>query len=288
MSKPATRTRFGGVGARAIPRKRGSASDNFFAQRQPRMKLTKKTVLITGGTSGIGLELARQLLDRGNTVIVTGRDPDKLATAARTLPNLHTVRSDVSDPGAVASLHADLISRFPALDVLVNNAGIMRNLDLNQNRDLADVTREIEINLMGPIRMVQQFLAHLKTRPGALILNVSSGLAYVPLPLSPVYCATKAAIHSFSQSLRVQLAGTSVTVIELAPPGVETPLFRTEFKEELKGQKAMDPGVLVQRAIAGVEAGKLEISPGQSNVLRAAGRLVPQLMLKQMAKMGSK
>ena len=250
------------------------------------MRLSEKTVLITGGTSGIGLELAKQLLERGNTVIVTGRDPDKLAATVRALPNLHTVRSDVSDPGAIAALHADVVVRFPALDVLVNNAGIMRNLDLNQDRDLADVTREIETNLMGPIRMVQRFLGHLKTRPEALILNVSSGLAYVPLPLSPVYCATKAAIHSFSQSLRVQLAGTSVTVVELAPPGVETPLFRTEFQEEMKGQKAMDPGVLVKRAIAGIEAGRLEISPGLSNVLRAAGRLAPQIMLKQMAKMG--
>jgi len=135
------------------------------------------------------------------------------------------------------------------------------------------------------VRMVQKFLPHLKTRPDALIVNVSSGLAFIPLPLSPVYCATKAAIHSFSQSLRAQLAGTGVTVIELAPPGVETPLFRGEFAEEMRGQKGMDVGVLARKAIAGIEAGRLEIRPGLSNVLKAMSRMAPQFMFGQMAKM---
>jgi uncharacterized oxidoreductase len=146
------------------------------------------------------------------------------------------------------------------------------------------VTREIEINLSGPVRMVQQFLPHLKTRKGALIVNVSSGLAFIPFPTSPVYCATKAAIHSFTQSLRVQLDGTNVTVIELAPPAVETPLLRGEFAEEMKDQKGMDVKVLAKRAIAGIEAGKLEIRPGLSNVLKAMSRIAPEFMLKQIAK----
>ena len=249
------------------------------------MKLENRTVLITGGTSGIGLELARQLHQRGNTLIVTGRSREKLDAVKRTIPGVHTFESDVGDPGAIAALHDSVLARFPALDTLVNNAGIMRNLNLNLERDLNDVTREIEINLSGPVRMVQQFLPHLKTRPGAIIVNVSSGLAFVPFPASPVYCATKAAIHSFSQSLRVQLEGTGVTVIELAPPGVETPLFRGEFAEELKGQKGMDVKVLAAHAIAGVEADRLEIRPGLSNVLKAMSRIAPQFMLKQMAKM---
>jgi uncharacterized oxidoreductase len=249
------------------------------------MKLERRTVLITGGTSGIGLELARQLLPRGNAVIVTGRDRDRLDAAKRALPGLHTIQSDVSDPAAIAALHANVLAQFPTLDTLVNNAGIMRNLDLNRERDLVDVTREIEINLSGPVRMVQQFLPHLKTRAGALIVNVSSGLAFVPLPIAPIYCATKAALHSYSQSLRVQLDGTGVTVIELAPPGVETPLFRGEFAEEMKGQKAMDAKVLVARAVAGIEADKAEIRPGLANVLRTMGRIAPQFMLKQMARM---
>jgi uncharacterized oxidoreductase len=248
------------------------------------MKLEKRTVLVTGGTSGIGLELAKQLHRRGNTVIVTGRNEERLDAVKRALPGVHTLKSDVSNPGAIAELHDIVIAQFAALDTLVNNAGIMRNLNLNQHRDLNDVTREIEINLSGPVRMVQQFLPHLKARKDALIVNVSSGLAFVPLPLSPVYCATKAAIHSFSQSLRAQLDGTSVTVIELAPPGVETSLFRAEFPE-MKEQKAMDVKVLVDRAIAGIEAGKLEIRPGLSNVLKIMSRIAPQFMFNQMAKM---
>jgi len=249
------------------------------------VKLQKKTVLITGGTSGIGFELARQLQQRGNTVIVTGRDQQKLDAATRALPGVHAFRSDVSDPRAIAALHGSVLAQFPALDVLINNAGVMRNLNLNQDRDLNDVTREIEINLSGPVRMIQQFLPHLKTRNGALIVNVSSGLAFIPLPVSPVYCATKAAIHSFTQSLRVQLDGTGVAVVELAPPAVETPLLRGEFAAETNGQKAMDVKVLAKQAIAGIEAGKLEIRPGLSNVLKAMSRIAPQVMFKQMVKM---
>ncbi len=250
------------------------------------MRLRDRTVLITGGTSGIGLELARQLVERGNTVIVTGRDPQKLAAAERAVPGLHGFASDISDPQAIAALHGDVLSRFPALDILVNNAGVMRKLNLNQSRGLADVTREIDINLSGPVRMIQQFLPHLKSREGALIVNVSSGLAFVPLPLSPVYCATKAALHSFTQSLRAQLAGTGVTVVELAPPAVETALLRDEFADEMAGQKAMHVKVLARHAIAGIEAGKLEIRPGLSNVLKTMSRVAPGFMFKQMSKMG--
>jgi NAD(P)-dependent dehydrogenase (short-subunit alcohol dehydrogenase family) len=154
-----------------------------------------------------------------------------------------------------------------------------------QDRDLTDVTREIEINFGGPVRMVQQFLPHLRSRQDAAIVNTSSGLAFIPYPLSPIYCATKAAIHSFSQSLRVQLVGTSVTVIELAPPTPETPLLRGEFQEEMKDQKGMPPSVLAGRAIAGIEAGKLEIRPGIAHALYAMSRIAPHFALNQIARM---
>lgn len=249
------------------------------------MKLSQRTILITGGTSGIGLELARQLLARNNTVLITGRDQEKLDDAKRALPGVHSFQSDISDPAAIVALHANVLAQFPAFDTLINNAGIMRNLNLNQDRDLFDVTREIDINLSGPVRMIQQFLPHLKTRPNALIVNVSSGLAFVPMSPSPVYSATKAAMHSFSQSLRAQLADTGVTVVELAPPGVETPLFRKEFEAETKGQKAMPVSELAEKAIAGIEAGKLEIRPGQSNVLKLLSRIAPDFAFKMLTKM---
>jgi uncharacterized oxidoreductase len=250
------------------------------------MKLQNRTVLITGGTSGIGLGLARELHERGNTVIVTGRDQDKLDAAKRAVPGLHTYQSDVSDPRAIAALHDSVLADFPALDTLINNAGIMRNLNLNVPRDLLDVTREIDINLSGPVRMIQQFLPHLKTCTSALIVNVSSGLAFVPLPISPVYCATKAALHSFTQSLRAQLQGTGVSVIELAPPAVETALFRGEFAQEMRLEKGMDVKVLVRKALTGIEADHLEIRPGLSNVLKIMSRVAPHFMFTQLAKLG--
>lgn len=249
------------------------------------MKLKQRTILITGGTSGIGLVLARRLLERGNTVIVTGRDRSKLDEAERSAPGLHTAQSDVGDPAAIEALYKDVIVRFPGLDTLVNNAGVMRNLRLDRERTLLDVTCEIEIDLNGPVRMVQQFLPHLRRRKDALIVNVSSGLAFVPFPAAPVYCAAKAALHAYTRCLRAQLAGTTVTVIELAPPGTETPLFRAEFAEEMQGEKGMDPALLVHRAIQGIEAGKLEIRPGLSNVLKIASRVAPRFMFSQMIKL---
>jgi uncharacterized oxidoreductase len=254
------------------------------------MKLAGRTILITGGTSGIGLELASQLVKRGNTVIVTGRDAKKLSAAKAAVAGLHVVQSDVSEAAGIEALYDGVVDRFPALDTLINNAGIMRNIDLKQERGLEDVTREIEINLNGPVRMIQQFLPLLQTRKNALIVNVTSGLAFIPFAISPVYSATKAGLHAYTQCLRRQLLGTGVTVVELAPPAVETPLLRGEFEKEMKGQKAMGVTELVTKAVAGIEAGKLEIRPGLANVLKAFSRIAPQFMFNQMAKatMGKK
>lgn len=249
------------------------------------VQLRQRTMLITGGTSGIGQELARQLLDLGNTVIVTGRDPARLSEANQALPRVHTLLSDASDWGAIQTLYNEVVERFPSLDTIVNNAGIMRNLRLDQERSLADATREIEVSLNGPIWMVQQFLPLLKTRKQSLIINVSSGLAFVPFPAAPVYSAAKAGVHAYTRCLRAQLEGTGVTVVELAPPGTETPLFRGEFAEEMKGEKGMDPKVLVRQAIEGIEAGKTEIRPGPSNILKIASRLAPDFMFKQMIRL---
>ena len=249
------------------------------------MKLENRTILITGGSSGMGLELAKQLLARHNIVIITGRSEEKLESAKRALPGVHTFKSDVSDPAAIAALHDDVLRQFPALDTLINNAGIMRVQKFNQDQGLEDITREIEICFSGPVRMINQFLPHLKTRKDALLINVSSGVAFIPFPLSPVYSAAKAAIHSFTESLRVQMEGSNVTVIELIPPGVETPLYRSEeFTQEMKLPKGMDVRVFAKKAITGIEAGKPEIRPGLANVLAIMSRIAPGFMLKQMGK----
>ena len=179
-----------------------------------------------------------------------------------------------------------MIARFPALDTLINNAGIMRVQKFNQDQEMEDITREIEVCFAGPVRMVQQFMPHLKTRKGALLVNVSSGAALIPFPISPVYSAAKAALHSFTESLRSQMKFTGVTVVELIPLGVETPLFRNdEFVKEMKVPKGMDASVLARKAIAGIEAGKLEIRPGLANVLKIMSRMAPGIMLNQMGKM---
>ena len=252
------------------------------------MRLSGRTILITGGSSGIGLELARLLLARGNTVLITGRDPARLEAVTRELSGVEIYQSDVSDPSQVARLHEQVMGRHPTLDTLINNAGIMRNLRLGAARDLSDITREIDVNLSGPIRMVQQFLPALSAQKNALIINVSSGLAFVPLPISPVYSATKAAMHSYTKCLREQLRGTGVTVVELAPPPVETPLFRGEFADEMKGEKAMPPGELARRALTAIETGRVEVRPGVSNLLATMSRIAPGFMFTQMAKLGRK
>lgn len=194
------------------------------------MNLSKRTILITGGTSGIGFELAKQLLERDNTVIITGRDQQKLDEAKSKLRSVHTFQSDVSKPEQIELLRERVLQRFSACDTLVNNAGIMRNLNLNQPRSITDATRELDINLSGPIQMVQAFLPHLKSRESALIVNVSSGLAFVPFPLSPVYSASKAGMHAFTRCLRVQLRASSVSVVELAPPGWRLPCFEVSLR----------------------------------------------------------
>ena len=248
------------------------------------MHLRGRTVLITGGTSGIGLELARRLLARDNAVLVTGRDERRLAQARAALPGLVAIRSDVSDPAEIDALHHRVLADHPALDIVVNNAGVMRNIKLRDERGLGDVTREIDVCLAGPIRMVQRFLPHLLSRPDAAVVNVSSGLAFVPFPPAPVYSAAKAGLHAYTQILRVQLRGTRVAVVELAPPGTDTALYHGEFAQEVAGTKPMPLGVLADKAVAALEAGKLEIRPGLSNVLKFMSRAAPAFMLNQLTK----
>jgi uncharacterized oxidoreductase len=249
------------------------------------MNLSGNTILITGGTSGIGLELTKQLLARGNKVIITGRDQAKLKKAKETFPQIHTIQSDVSKSEDIIALQQKVTKEFPELNVLINNAGIMRTINIQESKDsLNALTNEIEINLCGPIRMTQQFLAHLKSRPSAAIVNVSSGLAFVPLPTSPVYCATKAAIHSFTQSLRVQLKRTNVKVFELAPPATATPLMDSHDPEDMKGVSIMKVDAMVEAALKGFERDQLEIRPGQANQLKFMSRVAPEFILKQLSK----
>src|SRR6202795_5074757 len=250
------------------------------------MKLTSNTILITGGASGIGYELTKKLTALGNTILITGRDQAKMDRAKAAFPKIHTFRSDVSDPEAIATLYKEVTKQFPEVNILINNAGIMRKINVHDKAgSLEDITREIEINLSGPIRMVKQFLPHLKTKSEAAIMNVSSGLAFVPLPISPVYCATKAGLHSFTESLRVQLKNTKVKVFDLAPPATQTELLGGDFDvEDMKGASIMKVEDMVRVAVKGMQTDRFEIRPGQANQLKMMNRLAPGFILKQMSR----
>lgn len=249
------------------------------------MNLKGNTILITGGAGGIGLELAKQLTKLGNTVIITGRDNSKLEKAKKELPSVHTIQSDVTDTDAIKALFEKVTKQFPELNILINNAGIMLSINLHdKSLDLKDLTKEIDTNLHGPIRMTKQFLTHLKSKPAAAIVNVSSGLAFTPLPVSPIYCATKAGLHSFTLSLRVQMKNSNVKVFELAPPATQTELLGDFPADDMKGVSIMKVEDMVTAAIHGIQNDQLEICPGQSSQLRLMSRLAPKFILKQMSK----
>lgn len=187
------------------------------------MKLSGNTILITGGASGIGEALAHRFHDLGNTVIVAGRRREALERAIAGRANMHAVELDVSDAAGLAAAAARLVADFPALNVLINNAGVMYFEPLDTARDLADAEATVETNLLGPIRLTNALIDHLAARDDSAVINVTSGLAFVPLVAAPTYSATKAAVHSYTVALRDALEG-KVEVIELAPPGVQTAL----------------------------------------------------------------
>ena len=187
------------------------------------MTPTGNTILVTGGGSGIGAALAQRFHDQGNTVIVAGRRQAALDEAIAGRERMHGMTLDVEDRAAIDAFAARLVTEHPQLNVLVNNAGIMKLEDATSRRDLADAEATIVTNLLGPIRLTNALVDHLKAQPNAAIVNVTSGLGFVPLTAAPTYSATKAAIHSYTVSLRRLLAG-KVELIELAPPGVQTDL----------------------------------------------------------------
>ena len=201
------------------------------------MKSSGNTILITGGGSGIGEALAHRFHDAGNVVIVAGRRQDALDAAAAGRPNIHSMTIDVESTEGIVDFTRRVLADFPALNVLINNAGIMRFEALDQARDLADAEATITTNLLGPIRLINALIDHLVAQTDAAIVNVTSGLAFVPLVSTPTYNATKAAIHSYTVAMRDALAG-KIEVIELAPPAVQTGL--TPGQETRQGYQPLD------------------------------------------------
>jgi short-subunit dehydrogenase involved in D-alanine esterification of teichoic acids len=180
------------------------------------VKLTHRTVLIVGGTSGIGLALAHRLAKDGNTVVVGGRRPEPR-------DGLQSVRIDVTDPASVLRARDDVLAAHPGLDVVVTMSGVLLTEDLRDPAHIADAENMVATNLLGTIRVIDAFTPHLIGRGAGTFITASSGIAFLPFPLMATYGATKAAVHSYTESLRAHLAGTGVEVAELVPPAVATP-----------------------------------------------------------------
>ena len=235
-------------------------------------------VLVTGGSSGIGRALTNALASEGARLLITGRDAERLAQVADTSARIDAVVCDVTDADQIAALQQE-ISSTGGIDMLVNCAGVMHFFDVTSGYPLERQLQEIDIDVAGPVRLVDAFLPGLLERPSTIV-NVSSGLAWVPYAAAPVYSGAKAFVHAWTVSLREQLKDTSVRVVELLPPVTDTPLadgLNPSFKR-------MPPDELVAAFVNGLERGDDEIAPGQSSQLKWMSRLAPGFIFGQLNK----
>ncbi len=231
------------------------------------MDLGSNTVLVTGGGSGIGLALASRFLRAGSEVVVCGRREHVLQEAQEAHPGLRTRACDVATPEGRADLARWVVDAFPGLNVLVNNAGIQRRVAAGEPEPWEATHQEIAVNLDAPIHLTRLLLPHLRRRRRAAVVNVTSGLAFAPLATVPVYCATKAALRSFTLSLRHDLAGSGVEVVEVIPPGVDTDLGGPGLHTWGEPVDAFADAVM-----EGLAAGEAEIAYGTSAGIRRASR----------------
>lgn len=246
------------------------------------MKTAGNTILITGGATGIGFALADAFVKAGNEVIICGRREHKLEEAKRKLPQIHTKVCDVSKEKERESLYNWAVSNFKNINILVNNAGIQRMIDLRKGiSELASGEDEIDINLKAYIRLAAYFIPHLSKQKESAIINVSSGLGFIPIAAMPVYCATKAAIHSFSLSLRHQLRDTAIKVFEVIPPTVDT-----ELDKGTRGKRGVERGIppseVSKAAMKALENNQYECAVGMAENLYTAARTNPEQFFQRM------
>jgi uncharacterized oxidoreductase len=236
------------------------------------MQLAGRTALVTGGSDGIGREIARRLRTRGATVIVAGRDPGRVEAARG--DGFEAIQADQSNPEGIDGLMNALDGR--TIDILVNNAGMGANYMVDETIDLAEIDRCLFLNLTAPIHLTTRLLPMLRSRPDAMIVNVTSGLAIAPRASSPVYCATKAGLRSFTMALRAQLRDSKVRVLEVLPPVVET-----RMTAGFSGGK-MPAAECARQAVAAIEAGRDEANVGQVKLLRFIYSLSPAFARRTM------
>jgi uncharacterized oxidoreductase len=247
-----------------------------------RLKLKDNTILITGGASGIGLELAKTLLRMGNTIIICGRSENKLQMVKNDIPQVHTIQCDVSDHKQREKLFFRATSEHPQLNILINNAVIVNYLKI-QDKDYsaALVDQEIQTNFIGPVGLIKLFLAHLSSQESSAIINVTTGLVYVPHADMPGYCASKAALHSYTQSLRLQLKDNPIKIKEIMMTAVDT-----NFHD---GGHVPDIAITTKKAVAlmlkGLQKSKNEIKIGKVKLLSLLCRMAPDFSLHKVNKM---
>jgi uncharacterized oxidoreductase len=249
------------------------------------LDVSGNTVLITGGATGIGFALAQEFAKAGNVVIVCGRRKSKLQAAKQKLPALHIRQCDISVESDRRNLLRWVTTHFPDLNVLVSNAGIQREMDFTSptvSKPLSPKDDEVTINLGATIRVCALFTPILLKRNKAAIVNISSGLGFVPIATMPVYCATKAAIHSFTTSLRHQLRNTSLRVFEAVPPTTDTELDVSFAGEEEQEYRGISPQEVAAAIIEGLKADKQEILIGQAQGLYQAALRDPEAIFKQL------
>lgn len=242
------------------------------------MNLTENTILITGGATGIGLALARRLSEKGNRVVICGRSDAALAKALAEVPALVTRVCDVADTGSRRSMVEWLNAEYPDLNVVINNAGIQHHRDFTSDPGMETLDQEVAINLTAPIHLIAELLPMLRKKTNALIVNVSSGLAFSPMADVPVYCATKAAIHSFTLSLRHQLKPAGIRVVEIAPPIVDTGLGGDTRSGGTASRMMVTPEEFATEALAQLEADKDEVLVGISVQTRQLGEALFERM----------
>ena len=255
------------------------------------MNLSNNTILITGGGSGIGFALAKKFIQLNNRVIICGRNLEKLKTAKQKYPSIEIIQCDVSDDHSVETLVQEILETHPNLNFLVNNAGIMKMWNIRrETTNIREQKTEILTNFFGTIQLTQSLIPHLLGQKNSAVLNVSSGLAFVPMPAAPIYNATKAAIHSYSISVRQQLQNTPIKIFEVLPAAIETQMA-TDMEKiigiENSGPK-MSPEKLAELTIKGIKNDTYEIRPGMANMLYHLHRFTPSLAQNMIRKQSEK
>jgi uncharacterized oxidoreductase len=242
------------------------------------MNLAANTILITGGAVGIGFALARQLAERGNRVIICGRSEEALRKAQADVPSLITRICDLTDTESRKALVDWLVTAHPELNVVINNAGVQYRRMFTDAYALANLEQEVATNFTAPVSLIGELLPLLERQPKATIINVSSGLAFAPLAAVPVYSATKAAMHSFTLSLRHQLKATGIRVVEMAPPIVDTDLGGQDRIGRSSGQQMMSVEDFASQALAQLENDQDEVLVGMAAGSRKMGETLFERM----------